>query len=131
MEKRAFEVYQKSYNGKQFQLMHCFNIMRKFDKWSIKIMYCFNISCLLLGCPLLFLLCFNGLFNCRIKSSKHELEQPLLPHEQKISGEKVSSTFNSSSSWSKITFLWLNPIFVKYANKSLIKIRKCNDLQKV
>ena len=38
VEKRAFEVYQKSNNGKPFQLMHCFNIMRKFDKWSPEIM---------------------------------------------------------------------------------------------
>ena len=38
MEKRAFEVYQKSNNSKPFQLMHCFNIMRKFDKWSPEIM---------------------------------------------------------------------------------------------
>ena len=34
MEKRAFEVYLKSNNGNSFQLMCCFNIMRKFDKWS-------------------------------------------------------------------------------------------------
>ena len=38
VEKCAFEVYQKSNNGKPFQLMHCFNIMRKFDKWSPEIM---------------------------------------------------------------------------------------------
>ena len=38
MEKRAIQVYQKSNNGKPFQLMHCFNIMRKFDKWSPEIM---------------------------------------------------------------------------------------------
>ncbi|CAO2828925.1 unnamed protein product [Amaranthus hypochondriacus] len=64
-----------------------------------------------LGCPLSFLLCFNGLFNCRMKSSKLELKQPLLPHEQEIRAEKVCSPYNSSSFWSKITFSWLNPMF--------------------
>ena len=38
VEKSAIQIYQKSNNGKPFQLMHCFNIMRKFDKWSPEIM---------------------------------------------------------------------------------------------
>lgn len=55
-------------------------------------------------------LCFNGVYGCCLRSYEHELEQPLLPPEQE-SGTKKLSDFGNCGFWSKITFLWLNPLF--------------------
>lgn len=60
--------------------------------------------------PFSALLCLNVLpFNCFIKDS--DLEHPLLEKEDDDSSSRDKSPFTNAGILSKLTFLWLNPLF--------------------
>lgn len=60
--------------------------------------------------PLLILLCFNALLlsNKASEGNTDDIEHPLLQQEK---GNVPKHVFSSAGIWSKVTFMWLNPLF--------------------
>ncbi|KAG5521929.1 hypothetical protein RHGRI_034222 [Rhododendron griersonianum] len=60
--------------------------------------------------PLLILLCFNALLlsNKGSEGNTYDIEHPLLQQEK---GNVPKHVFSSAGIWSKVTFMWLNPLF--------------------
>ncbi|KAG6713738.1 hypothetical protein I3843_05G153700 [Carya illinoinensis] len=60
--------------------------------------------------PLVILLCFNALPRSCSARKREDIVEPLLPKENECSSHD-DGAFTSAGIWSRLTFLWLNPIF--------------------